>query len=468
MSIGPLTKSTIDALLKPDNWKCEWDRYFESTRIFGVSSASATIQGIVKAKKIHPSDPPLDMFFKIMPDIDKIHPGENTENRHIIEPFIYRYLTNLIYNNVTPNLMEYIGMIHCDDIIPIISLDPDLENRVSGWFEGTPYEDWDIEDAMAISLKKGNIMLIELGNGMSLSQMIKDPSISLTINEFKTIIFQIAYTLDQMARVHIRHNDLHAGNVWINILDSPTKMVYQTASGTFTIHTRYVAKIFDFDLSAYTYPGANASIRNYTLDDYFCHAHGMCQSPDLRFDLVTVMYSIYASVVKEEISFETGAYKYNKINAKWVLTSNKGTPLPDKEQLRVYNEFIESFFTDQGITELIYSKNHYTFAGRFCYDDQMWQYDDGTVEFMPAKNKKNASQPCDDVSVPADYMRIFKDVMGTGYFDEFESTDAPEYTSIELLNPFQTSRLNSFELLLEPSYLDAFDISSRPRHFDEL
>ena len=456
MSSVPLTAKLANALLEPDRWACDWDRYFESTTYFPKSSASETIQGKVTLRKVDPSDRDIEMFFKIMPDIDKFESETHSENRHIIEPFIYRYLSNLIYNDVTPNLMEYMGLIDCpNDIRTILDRVPGMSDQI--------LPDWislQEDPTNTHTYEEGKIMLIEIGKGKTLKKMIADPDEEISKREFLNILFQVFYTLHQMTLVHIRHNDIHCDNVWVNILDDPVTMYYKTSNGVYKIETRYLVKIFDFDLSAYVGinhppdPVVDDLTENWAISQYFCDKYGGCQFPDPLFDIALFGFDLFRlclfkATTKRQAA--KGDWRLPGYEARWAITDEDDESLSDGDTYRFYVDIVECIFTDHGIDELIKKDDHYSFPGRYCYTD----------DTNSAISKKRKMLSCDNMPVDREFVRDFDDMLTQcdifhplRHKRRVSSRASHVYTSVDQLSIRDLSKLNKFDLTLKPNAMD--------------
>jgi len=79
---------------------------------------------------------------------------------------------------------------------------------------------------------------------------------------FIDVMFQISTVLYVMKCAGFNHNDLHGDNIWIEILDKPKRvdMVYRDTR--YSISTRYMVKVYDYDFSSVSFLKPNAKAQN--------------------------------------------------------------------------------------------------------------------------------------------------------------------------------------------------------------
>jgi hypothetical protein len=180
--------------------------------------------------------------------------------------------------------MRYIASFKCDSFLSYLT-----ENNESAMGKNLSRRLVEIKsDNLYINVNKALFTIIELGIGYKFENLIK----RLSEAEFKQIVFQLFYTLRQLYLTGIRHNDIHLGNVWINILPQPIRMIYFITDNQYAIiETKYIVKVYDFDMSAFF----TENIRNTRLNQAgydMCGNYGTCENDNERFDLLTVLYLI--------------------------------------------------------------------------------------------------------------------------------------------------------------------------------
>lgn len=212
------------------------------------------------------------------------------DNSLEIERKSYQLVTNpLLLNGHSPNLMLYVGAIECKNFktkAKITSQDREvLMKEVMKITAGGKYD-----------LNRMWLLILEQGEGMSLGDVVYTFKKTLTWENFwHPVLFQIMYTLLCFQQVGFAQNDLHAGNVWIDIAEEPRTFVYQgDESHAWTITTRFIVKFFDFDRAAKSYTKYNRHRwTNNRLDDWVCEATGQCNGFSTFFDAFNIIYNIY-------------------------------------------------------------------------------------------------------------------------------------------------------------------------------
>lgn len=348
-----LRDDEIQALLENDltDAYCDLDQVFDDVTLLRGSTASATSQVIVSikpteintllqlyaAKRQSQGQSP-KAFIKFM-----IH-SEYSQNRPEVEIAIYKYLDQMLLRpHVTPHIMAYVASAHCPEMKNHLEwMTPaQQDEEVMRWYKNDDSV-YDLPGAYGQSitpefLKKnaltsGKVLIMELGEGDSLFKVLTQKT--LTHLDFYGLMFQVGYTLQQMHRVGVRHNDLHTGNIWVDILPTPRTLRYQLPDESYAeITTRYIAKIYDFDLSSFT-TRIKEVILNEKLRDHHCPDYGMCDTPDPLYDWTTMMHNVY------EMSLMPRIYRH--------------LPLRD---------WVSSVVLD---TSLYTDESNFEFPGRYC------------------------------------------------------------------------------------------------------
>lgn len=220
-------------------------------------------------------------------------------NQYDFETFVYEYLGNLKKYNITPNIMNFLISFTCNDFGKVINtlnnggvdLNMDRINKMLSGYER-------IYDA-----KTANFLITEKGRGNKFYGLLTDPRCDMTLQEFKSLIFQVLYTLQELYNVGIRHNDTHLNNVWVNMssegASNPERCTYVTPSASilevrnmtfYSLPTeRYLAKLYDFDLAGASDP------KNLFLNTWQCPATGACNGTSRAYDPMNFMYGLWSS-----------------------------------------------------------------------------------------------------------------------------------------------------------------------------
>jgi len=201
-------------------------RLQNNSKIFEVIGKKDKFQGkkfIIKKTKIKNENGVLDF--------DTLHSSQN-------ECKIYKYIKNLVKYNICPFI--YYGL-QC-------KIDDKYSYLILNTFQGEKTELKNLEEILDL--------------------LINQTSKRLNLQEFYIILFQIIYTLKCFNLIGIKHNDLHLGNILIEInnkVESNDKVEsnknnvnnntyeynrYIVDENSFEIpNCKYTVKIYDFDFS---------------------------------------------------------------------------------------------------------------------------------------------------------------------------------------------------------------------------
>jgi hypothetical protein len=72
---------------------------------------------------------------------------------------------------------------------------------------------------------------------------------TVALDEFASIVFQIFHAVYVMVKHGINHNDIHSGNMLVDKLKKPICLEYEANKKKIKFLTKYIVKIFDWDLS---------------------------------------------------------------------------------------------------------------------------------------------------------------------------------------------------------------------------
>lgn len=274
---------------------CDLTAVFKDIKILKSETSSSTIQVVAtfkaNAKKAHKIIKEYvdrtgeeNVFLKIGFD-------EDNDNSADIEQMIYKYLKKLLFDHRTPNIMRHVAGFKCDNFLTSLNemILTSKHNRKYLVEMRQRVEELGIrEQELGINVEKATITLVELGKGKSFDKILGEGT--LTVEQFKSIMFQTFFTLRELYLNKIRHNDIHLGNIWVNILPQPRKLIYFVNDDMYiTLETNYIVKIYDFDRSAFTMgPYSNDILRL-----QFCPTFGMCENENERFDLLIVASQLY-------------------------------------------------------------------------------------------------------------------------------------------------------------------------------
>jgi serine/threonine protein kinase len=281
---------------------CDLTSIFKDIKILSKGGASSTIQLIAK---ISDAQKTYDIFNRYVEETGKdgvfikIGFDEKNDNSIDMEKTIYKYLLTLLLNNRTPNIMRFVAGFRCNNFFDFV-MEEHKKDTKNKYYDELKNKLLKLSLDSDADLHKAIISVIELGEGMDFDELLEKNTVSYV--DFLKIMFQILYTLRQLYLNKVKHNDIHIKNVWINILGRPKRLIYFIDDDRYAIiETRYVVKLYDFDLSTFTIgPLSNTKLIE------FCPEFGVCSNDNERFDILVVMYTLY--------SFHGSDYKYRYIN----------------------------------------------------------------------------------------------------------------------------------------------------------
>ena len=220
--------------------------YFEDLEYFEKDSASQTI--IIRGKII-PAVLSNSVKSKNSTMTNKTYymklfrTDEYNENL-IKELNTYEFLFNLINYNITPHILcrIYTGKVtNIFDLFENVNGSEKIIKLIKqNKLESDAFKN---NEAYMIMTEPGSMTLYEF-----LPKLIKLPNY---IDILDQITVQILYTLYIFNILQFEHGDLHLRNVFIEELDEPIVLNYKVYGMYYTITTKYMIKIYDFDYSSF-------------------------------------------------------------------------------------------------------------------------------------------------------------------------------------------------------------------------
>lgn len=107
----------------------------------------------------------------------------------------------------------------------------------------------------------------------------------------QSVLFQLFFCLYAMTTMGFQHNDLHSGNVMVDINPPCKNGLYTLEGRVFAIPMLAHIYIYDFDLSSCGVCGPNIALQ----EGGYCGNYGICDSRNPRFDVYTILHYIKAS-----------------------------------------------------------------------------------------------------------------------------------------------------------------------------
>jgi hypothetical protein len=247
-------------------------------------------------------------------------------NSLIIEEQIYRnIITNLLYNNHTPHLVEYINSIEkCQFSIntftsKLSSRDKEIFILAINGLKTDYFDEYNFDQSVITILKQSE--------KTTLADVLDNRSLS-TDNIF-ILLFQLLYTLLVFNSIGLIHNDLHFRNIFVNQLDDEIILNYKWKDNIFSIKTRYMIKIFDWDRGSIYHPAVQ---RNFELDVGYCIDFGQCNG---------LTFNDYEGILSMLIFYCENKYRYRDV-LEWVkaMTPRTYDIFKNREykQIKEFNE----------------------------------------------------------------------------------------------------------------------------------
>lgn len=212
---------------------------------------------------------------------------QTRDNSLEIEVCIYKKLINgLIDYKVTPNVMAYIDSYKCLANKGSVNNNPEIIKQLKVIHEKAIDPKGRYNLVGNYDFNNLLFLILERGSGYPLD----DIAGSLSVDEWKSILFQLFYTLAILAFKGLRHNDIHFGNIFIERNVSEKYINYWIDENTYyqvPTHGNLV-KIFDLDFSYYHPCGNNTKI---TMKNK-CKRLGVCNTLHPKFDTFLVLWLI--------------------------------------------------------------------------------------------------------------------------------------------------------------------------------
>lgn len=239
----------------------------------------------------------------------KVSFGDPEYNTLQVERFIYSYLIPLM-SQYTPHLVQFVDLLSCKN-------DSDLDLNIGGSSIYDPKEMLvnknvitqnrsvleDLRREKKFLLKQNENILkqyvfylvTEKSKGIPLKNFLKEKAHSL--ETFRNLLFQIAYTLIVFEKMGFMHYDLHSGNIFVEQLLNPVRISYKLENNRyFTFETTYTIRIYDFDHSSKIFSPLNPkNVTNNALNEneYLCKALGECNKMKKNWDWFTILSYMY-------------------------------------------------------------------------------------------------------------------------------------------------------------------------------
>jgi len=298
---------------------------------------------------------------KVLPVSIKIFSDVKHNESIKYEANMYKYITDeIIEKSYSPNFASFVGFGCCnyDSIKNLVEKHDTNINTVQH----------NIDLCLLMTEKVGNGAQFGLPNKNNDVKSLRDylkmfRKGKIDQNDFRKIMFQIIYSLEVMERLKIIHADVHSHNILVCDFETEISLCYVIDKVSYSIKTRYVPYIFDWDFSYTEKLGINSNLDNFTID-FFPYVDIYRLFNDMRMHKVNIDfiqdYTNNQIIMDKELSnvepLSEKSYKYI-YNKESYFSNTKGIDyewvLSEKEIQRLNSEgryIISSFMANEPIS----------------------------------------------------------------------------------------------------------------------
>ena len=307
------------------------------------------------------------------------------------EILIYKYIIqNLVNRKICPNFVNYLGSSSTCSYKNLLSIlenamtEIGLDNNEKKYsFDSIIYkcllqrcETRNKIDRRLIAFpttKFATHDFYEYRFGMILTETIKSSTITFhkylenynvsnksnDYSELYSILFQIAATCYALSLSKTNHNDLHSGNIFIELSEIPQIYIYVINSNRYEIETKYKVLVYDFDR------GYNENFGdNPLLEGYHCEKAYQCNSFVENQDIIKSLCSVIRNICSSKRrDLRTELLKFISSDTeiqKTILNSfeNSGCNFNDISNKYIREEFFSKCNNLQTIIKNFYSQTH--------------------------------------------------------------------------------------------------------------
>jgi hypothetical protein len=250
------------------------------------------------------------------PDLNITEPHIKAVGGVNYEILIYKnVIKNLVNKKICPNFITYLGSSQSCTYKNLLSI---LENAITDLALTQDEKKYVLNSIIYKCLiqtckKRDKIdrRLLQLSNarfathnfnnyrfGMIMTESVKSTTIKFTeylknyssrgnYSELYSILFQIAAGCYSLSLSKTCHNDLHPGNIFIEVLPETAVYLYVINDRSYQIKTRYKALIYDFDRGYSKKFGANP-----LLEGYLCQRAFQCNSFVENQDIIKLICGV--------------------------------------------------------------------------------------------------------------------------------------------------------------------------------
>lgn len=263
------------------------------------------------------------------------YPSESLyQNQLVVEQeIVSNAFSELFERNFTPNITAFISKGICPD--------DKMFNFNNNNVKNDYFYRKNLIEKIKTKSKNSSYLVIEKGD-MSLFDLLSPTQQAVfTYQDLFAIIFQVYFALACFARMGIRHNDLHLGNILIKLLSKPEDFLFEIPfpggeTKIFKFSSKYIVKIYDMDRGSAFYPHIE---RNLFLDVTACPLWGECNFISPKFDVGGFNMSL-ANHLSQLTTLSTSRQNQNvyKFWFNFIVKNILGEQIYSKYQPMIYGE----------------------------------------------------------------------------------------------------------------------------------
>jgi hypothetical protein len=214
----------------------------------------------------------------------KARGGEHRDNSLEIERRIYAEVLPRILNT-----MPFLANLACEQFA--LTKEKLLKTAKSKVIVEKLLKEMKTIDKSRYDLSKANLMITKKARGRKLGDWLLEEE-TLPTNFVDDVLHQIAYALIQFEDKGLMHNDLHAGNIFVEKLDTPLRLSFDIDG--YSRDIKYFVEIYDFDHSSKSATTKDQQVlKNNHLDHGMCTHYGECNYFRKNVDWFRILLSMY-------------------------------------------------------------------------------------------------------------------------------------------------------------------------------
>lgn len=209
-----------------------------------------------------------------------------------------------------------------------------------------------------------NVLMSEWCFYGSLKDFLKYKNDHIIKKYLPNIIFQLVYTLMVIQEKYpsFRHNDLHLGNILVDIISSKSKILYQVIyknkKYNFLLpNLGFQIRIWDFDFSC-----INRIINNYKINNNQYLAIGISQKMNRYYDLFTFCFELWFNYRKSmdlscQLFLKKSIFKHLNLEDRFQVNRRLSRVIISKELTTPKDIILSSIFEDNLLSQFLVKDN---------------------------------------------------------------------------------------------------------------